>query len=60
MLLQHLFYKEKKVQMYIEVAENKINKYYNITSFFRFINKRASYPFGIISLAHGDTQMSAK
>jgi hypothetical protein len=24
----------------------------NITSFFRFVNKRASYPFGIISLAH--------
>ena len=26
--------------------------YYNITSFFRFVNKRASYSFGIISLAH--------
>ena len=26
--------------------------YSNITSFFRFINKRASYPFGINSLAH--------
>jgi hypothetical protein len=24
----------------------------NITSFFRFVNKRTSYPFGIISLAH--------
>ena len=24
----------------------------NITSFFRFVNKRASYSFGIISLAH--------
>jgi hypothetical protein len=24
----------------------------NITSFFRFGNKRASYPFGMISLAH--------
>ena len=24
----------------------------NIISFFRFVNKRASYPFGIISLAH--------
>ena len=23
-----------------------------MTSFFRFVNKRASYPFGIISLAH--------
>jgi hypothetical protein len=26
--------------------------YSNITSFFRFVNKRASYPFGIILLAH--------
>jgi hypothetical protein len=26
--------------------------YSNMTSFFRFVNKRASYPFGIISLAH--------
>ena len=26
--------------------------HYNITSFFHFANKRASYPFGIISLAH--------
>jgi hypothetical protein len=25
--------------------------YSNMTSFFRFVNKRASYPFGIISLA---------
>ena len=24
----------------------------NKTSFFRFVNKRASYPLGIISLAH--------
>ena len=24
----------------------------NMISFFRFVNKRASYPFGIISLAH--------
>jgi hypothetical protein len=23
-----------------------------MTSFFRFVNKRASYPFGIISVAH--------
>jgi hypothetical protein len=25
-------------------------EYSNITPFFRFVNKRASYPFGIISL----------
>jgi hypothetical protein len=27
-------------------------RYSNMTSFFPFVNKRASYPFGIISLAH--------
>jgi hypothetical protein len=31
---------------------NQIRTNSNITSFFRFVNKRASYPFGIISLAH--------
>ena len=29
-----------------------LNRHSNITSFFRFVNKRASYPFDIISLAH--------
>ena len=29
-----------------------ITWYSNMTSFFRFVNKRASYPFGITSLAH--------
>jgi hypothetical protein len=29
-----------------------LHVYSNTTSFFRFVNKRASYPFGIISLAH--------
>ena len=28
------------------------NVYSNMTSFFRFVNKRASYPFGIILIAH--------
>jgi len=28
------------------------NIYSNMTFFFRFVNKRASFPFGIISLAH--------
>jgi hypothetical protein len=27
-------------------------EYSNFTSFFRFVNKRASYPFGIISLVY--------
>jgi hypothetical protein len=30
----------------------------NITSFFRFVNKRASYTFGIISLAHAPVNVS--
>jgi hypothetical protein len=36
--------------MYITIIELVII-YSNMTSFFRFVNKRASYPFGIISLA---------
>jgi hypothetical protein len=31
---------------------------FNITSFFRFANKRASYPFGIISLAHAPVNVT--
>jgi hypothetical protein len=34
------------------MKQDIISPYSNITSFFRFVNKRASYPFGIISLAH--------
>jgi hypothetical protein len=30
----------------------------NITSFFRFVNKPASYPFGIISLAHAPVNVT--
>jgi hypothetical protein len=30
----------------------------NMTSFFRFVNKRESYPFGIISLAHGPVNVT--
>jgi hypothetical protein len=30
----------------------------NMTSFFRFANKRASYPFGIISLAHAPVNVT--
>ena len=33
--------------------------YSNITSFFRFVNKRANYPFGIISLAHAPVNVTA-
>ena len=30
----------------------------NMTSFFRFANKRASYPFGIISLPHAPVKVT--
>jgi len=30
----------------------------NMTFFFRFVNKRASYPFGIISLAHAPVNVT--
>ena len=30
----------------------------NITSFFRFVNKRASYLFGIIALAHAPVNVT--
>jgi hypothetical protein len=30
----------------------------NMTSFFRFVNKRASYPFGIISLIHAPVNVT--
>jgi len=29
-----------------------------MTSFFRFVNKRTSYPFGIISLAHAPVSVT--
>ena len=32
--------------------------YSNMTSFFRFVNKRSSYPFGIISLAHAPANVT--
>jgi len=34
----------------------KVNS--NMTSFIRFVNKRASYPFGIISLAHAPVNVT--
>jgi hypothetical protein len=30
----------------------------NMPSFFRFVNERASYPFGIISLAHAPVNVT--
>ena len=32
--------------------------YFNMPSFFRFVNKRASYPFGINSLAHAPVNVT--
>jgi hypothetical protein len=36
----------------------QLNKYSNITSFFRFVNKRAIYRLGIISLAHAPVHVT--
>ena len=41
-----------------EMKQDIISPYSNITSFFRFVNKRASYPFGIISLAHAPVNVT--
>ena len=35
-----------------------ITVYSNMTSFFHFVNKRASYPFGMISLAHAPVNVT--
>jgi hypothetical protein len=35
-----------------------LNTYSNITSFFRFVNKRAIYRLGIISLAHAPVHVT--
>ena len=40
------------LSIFTEVNLAKFILNYNMTSFFRFVNKQASYPFGIISLAH--------
>ena len=34
------------------IGSKEVIRHSNMTSFFHFVNKRASYPFGIISLAH--------
>jgi hypothetical protein len=40
-------------------STNTVVYFSNITSFFRFANnKRASYPFGIISLAHAPVNVT--
>jgi hypothetical protein len=40
------------LSIFTEVNLSKFILNSNMTSFFRFVSKRASYPFGIISLAH--------
>ena len=40
------------------VSGINVASYSNITSLFRFVNKRASYPFGIISLAHAPVKVT--
>jgi hypothetical protein len=39
-------------------GDNIIFKYANMTSFFRFVNKRAIYRLGIISLAHAPVHVT--
>jgi len=36
----------------LQLDQNQQKKHSNLTSFFRFVNNRASYPFSLISLAH--------
>jgi hypothetical protein len=42
----------------IHIIQPTFIPYYNMTPFFRFVNKRASYPFGIISLAHAPVNVT--
>jgi len=43
----------------IQIICSKENIYNsNMTFFFGFVNKRASYPFGIISLAHAPVNVT--
>jgi hypothetical protein len=44
--------KDKRTNNDLQNTTEKFKIDSNMTSFFRFVNKRASYPFGIISLAH--------
>jgi hypothetical protein len=50
--------KFRNVATFIWIAHFFSNVYFNITSFFRFVNKRASYPFGIISFAHAPVNVT--
>jgi hypothetical protein len=45
------------IHTHIEYYRSIID-YSNMTSIFRFVNKRASYPFGIISLAHAPVNLT--
>ena len=40
------------------VLRRLFNPHSNKTSFFRFVNKRVSYPFGIVSLAHAPVNVT--
>ena len=46
-----LIVKVRKRNKY-KTKKNKLIRHSNMTSFFRFVNKRERYPFGIISLVH--------
>ena len=51
-----LISKVKKMKSHLQLQYNITNS--NMPSFFRFLNKRASYPFGIISLAHAPVNVT--
>ena len=61
-ILFYLFFQKKiKIKNNNKCPNNKkeiYNDNSNMTSFFRFANKRASYPFGIISLAHAPVNVT--
>ena len=49
---------EKSLKVPVTFSFPDVTRYSNITFLFRFGNKRASYPFGIISLAHAPVNVT--
>ena len=49
---------EKSLKVPVTFSFPDVTRYSNITFFFRFGNKRASYPFGIISLPHAPVNVT--
>jgi hypothetical protein len=49
---------EKSLKVPATFSFPDVTRYSNMTSFFRFVNKRASYPFGIISFPHAQVNVT--